>query len=218
MDRRSLVERTLIPPPSVFTAAILAGGAAQRLGGTDKSALAIGAHSILERQLTVLRALRPQQIIIVANDAERFRKTGVQVVPDRIVGLGALGGLYTALIDAPTERVLVIACDMPFLTAPFLSQLLVLGSTGDGAVPRDAHGQRHPLCASYSTRVASHLESRIHVGERRVHHALNGLALHDMGPDELTPFDPTGLLLTTVNTPDDYLGARRSAQDIAPAE
>ena len=41
-------------------------------------------------------------------------------------GAGALGGLYTALVEAPTEQVLVIGCDMPFLTAPFL-QFLVVG-------------------------------------------------------------------------------------------
>jgi len=163
----------------------------------------------------VLRELEPRHIVIVANDAERFRKTGVAVVPDRIVGLGALGGLYTALVDAPTDQVLVIACDMPFLTTRFLSRLLALGPIGDGAIPRDALGRRHLLCAWYSTRVASHLESRISDGERRVHDALDGVNLYDMGPDELAPFDPTGRLLTNVNTPEDYLGARRSAHDTA---
>ena len=46
------------------------------------------------------------------------------MIPDRIKGVGALGGLYTALADAPTEQVLVIACDMPFLAAPFLTRLV----------------------------------------------------------------------------------------------
>ena len=40
-----------------WTAAILAGGQARRLNGADKSALAIGATSILERQLIVLRTV-----------------------------------------------------------------------------------------------------------------------------------------------------------------
>jgi molybdopterin-guanine dinucleotide biosynthesis protein A len=52
----------------------------------------------------------------------------VPVVADGMAGAGVLGGLYTALVEAPTEQVLVIACDMPFLTAPFLSHLASLGA------------------------------------------------------------------------------------------
>ena len=42
-----------------WTAAILAGGQARRLGGVDKSALVVGTRSILERQLSLLRGSRP---------------------------------------------------------------------------------------------------------------------------------------------------------------
>src|SRR5882762_4393485 len=48
----------------MWTAAILAGGQARRLGGRDKSALRVGAESILERQLAVLRALTPHILIV----------------------------------------------------------------------------------------------------------------------------------------------------------
>jgi molybdenum cofactor guanylyltransferase len=63
-----------------------------------------------------------------------------------MAGAGVWGGLYTALIEAPTEQVLVIACDMPFLTAPFLFHLASLGAKVDAVVRRDADGL-HPLCA-----------------------------------------------------------------------
>ena len=79
------------------------------------------------------------------------------MVVDRIGGAGALGGLYTALVEAPTEQVLVIGCDMPFLTAPFLRYLAERGRDADAAIPRDEHG-RHPLCASYVRRTARYFQ------------------------------------------------------------
>jgi molybdenum cofactor guanylyltransferase len=98
----------------VWTAAILAGGQARRFGGADKSALPVGGHSILARQLAVLRSLTPH-ILIVASDERRYREAHVPVVLDRIQGAGSLGGIYTALVESPTDQVLVVACDMPFL-------------------------------------------------------------------------------------------------------
>jgi len=190
---------------AMWTAAILAGGQARRLGGVDKSALPVGSDSILDRQLELLRPLTPHILIVVG--AHGRRDAGVRVVVDRIAGAGALGGLYTALVEAPTEQVLVIACDMPFLTAPFLTRLAECGSDADAAVPRDDRG-RHPLCASYHRRIAVHVRSRIDRGLLRVGDALDGLDVREMGPDELAAFNPDGRLLLNVNTPADYEQAR----------
>jgi molybdopterin-guanine dinucleotide biosynthesis protein A len=194
----------------LFSAAILAGGQARRLGGRDKGALTVGAGSILERQLAVLREITPH-ILIVGGSAPREQIAGISKVPDRVPGAGALGGLYTAVADAPTEQVLVIACDMPFLTAPFLNRLAALGAGGGGvreaAVPHDARGL-HPLCASYARRIAERLRTRIEAGQLRVIDALADLDVRHIGSDELAPFDPDGRLLLNVNTPDDYARAR----------
>ena len=189
----------------MWTAAILAGGQARRLGGADKSALPVGGHSILARQLAVLRSLT-SHIVIVASDDRRYREARVPVVLDRIQGAGSLGGIYTALEEAPTDQVLVVACDMPFLTAPLLSRLMTLGAGVDVALPRDARG-RHPLCASWSRRVAPHLRARIDAGKLRILDALEGLEVRELGADELRHLDPSGRLLLNVNTPDDYARA-----------
>ena len=190
----------------MWTGAILAGGQARRLGGIDKSALVVGTGSILDRLLSLLRELTPH-ILIVAGETAGTAAADTTVVTDRIAGAGALGGLYTALVAAPTEQVLVIACDMPFLTASFLARLAQRGKGVDAALPRDERG-RHPLCASYDRRIAARLKARIDRGELRVGDALAGLDVRELGPDELAPFDPDGRLLLNVNTPADYERAR----------
>jgi molybdenum cofactor guanylyltransferase len=150
----------------------------------------------------VLRAITPH-ILIVGGDPSHGQAAGVPVVADRIAGAGALGGLYTALVEAPTDQVVVIACDMPFLTAPFLSRLAELGANAEAVVPRDVNGP-HPLCASYTRRVAERLRTRIEAGALRIIDALGDLQVRDLGPDELVPFNQDGRLLLNVNTPDDY--------------
>jgi len=166
----------------------------------------VGTGSILERQLSLLHGIT-SHILIVGSGRSEVQSDGIRMVADRIPGSGALGGLYTALIEAPTEQVLVIACDMPFLNAPFLTYLVERGSDVDAAVPCDARGL-HPLCASYARRVGDHLYHRITAGSLRVGDALMDLAVRKVGPDELAPFDPDGRLLCNVNTPDDYDRAR----------
>jgi molybdenum cofactor guanylyltransferase len=190
----------------LFSAAILAGGQARRLGGRDKSALAVGTATILDRQISVLRAITPH-IQIVGGDRLRGQGCGVPVVADRMAGAGALGGLYTALVEAECDQVLVIACDMPYLTPPFLSYLAAAGAGVEAAVPDD--GERlHPLCASYARGVAGRIERRLARGERRVIDALADMEIRRLGADELAPFDPEGRLLLNVNTPADYERAR----------
>ena len=182
----------------MWTAAVLAGGQGRRLGGRDKSALQVGDRSILARQIDILRPLAAHLLIISASD-------------DLVPGAGALGGLYTALVKAPTEQVLVIACDMPFISAPLLEALARGGEGVDVALPRDEHG-RHPLCASYQRRVAPHLKRSIDAGILRIGDALHGLQVRELGPDELEPFNRNGNVLFNVNTPDDYVSARLAAE------
>lgn len=188
-----------------WTAAILAGGRARRFGGLDKSALVVAGSTILDRQLALLRPLTPH-ILIVASDAHRYREAGVRVVLDRIQESGSLGGLYTALLEAPTEQLVVMACDMPFLTAPFLTRLAAAGDGVDAAVPRDGRGL-HPLCAAWSRRAVPHLRARLDERRLRVLDALPGLDVREIDAHELAQFDPDGRLLLNVNTPDDYARA-----------
>jgi molybdopterin-guanine dinucleotide biosynthesis protein A len=182
----------------MWTAAILDGGTARRMGGQDKSALAVGARSIRERQLAVLRGLTPH-ILIIGRDG----------IPDRVPDRGALGGIYTALLEAPTDPVLILAGDMPFVTAPFLAHLAAAGEDAAWAVvlPVAAAG-RHPLCAMYRRRVAALVKAHMDRGDLRVQDAVAGMQVRELGTAELSPFNRDGRLLTNVNTPEDYARAQ----------
>ena len=166
----------------MWVAAILAGGQAKRLEGRNKAALRLGREAVLERQLAVLRQV-VDRTVIIANDEAPYRLYGVPIIPDLTPGAGALGGVYTAIQSAQAARTLVVACDMPFLSVPFLSHLVEAGRDVDIAIPRAAHGYE-PLCATYSQRCAAVLKSRIEAGQLKVADVVanpQGLTIREIG-------------------------------------
>src|ERR1700693_124274 len=101
------------------SAAILAGGRAARFHGGDKSALVVDGRPILERQLAEVSQLTTDIMLV----GGRASHEGVRALQDRVPGCGPLGGLHAALTEAHGEVVLVLACDMPYITAPLLAYL-----------------------------------------------------------------------------------------------
>ena len=191
----------------MWTGAILAGGRSRRLEGRNKAALKIGNDTVLDRQLARLRRV-VDRIIIVAEDAVPFAWTGLQVVADLTPGDGALGALRTAIHAARSDRTLVMACDMPFVSEALLSYLVEAGRAADIAIPRTVRGYE-PLCATYSRRCADEMARLI--AERRFKLSevalIPGLIIREVGPDELGPFGPSDRLFFNINTPDDYARA-----------
>ena len=184
------------------TAAIIAGGQARRFGGRDKGELAIGDARIIDRQIAVLREVA-DHLVIVAHEADRYRSLGLPVFEDLVPGAGALGGIYTAITVAPDPQTLVVACDMPFLSVPFLRHLANAGCDVDLAIPRTADGYQ-PLCASYSRSCADPIRRRLEVGALKVLALLSDVQVREIGPDDIAPYDPDGMLFFNVNTPNDY--------------
>ncbi len=184
------------------TAAIIAGGDARRFGGRDKGALVIGEARIIDREIAVLREVA-DHLVIVANDPDRYRSLGLPIVEDLGPGAGALGGIYTAITVARDTPTLVVACDMPFLSARFLRHLAIAGREVDVAIPRTAEGYE-PLCASYSRGCADPIRRRIDAGALTVLGFLSDVRVREIGPEEIAPYDPDGTLFFNVNTPDDY--------------
>ena len=102
---------------------ILAGGGATRFDGKPKGLELVGGRRILDRVVDALLDALGTPPLLVANapDAACWR-TDLEVVGDDQPGLGALGGIYTAVVKGPAP-VVVVAWDMPFVSAPLLRAL-----------------------------------------------------------------------------------------------
>jgi molybdenum cofactor guanylyltransferase len=191
-----------------WSAAILAGGRARRLGGRAKPLLDVGGQSIVARQRAMFASFDVVPRLI-APDPAPLADLGLDIVADRD-DTGALGALWTALDAASTELVVVVAGDMPFLTADFVRALLHAAAGHDAAVPRTADGW-HPLAAVYRRSAGPTLRAALDAGERRVVAAVTALDCAVLDDGVLAALDPDGTLLCNVNTPDDYARAQRLA-------
>jgi molybdopterin-guanine dinucleotide biosynthesis protein A len=182
-----------------LAAAILTGGSARRLGGARKSALMVGGRTILARQLEVLAAVADP--VFAVTSADGVAEGGLELVRDRVPGAGTLGGIYTAIDASPHDRVLVIGCDMPFLSAALVGYMASLDA--DLVIPRTARGCE-PLCAIYSRACAAGIRARIDSGRLEASVLPEDVRVVEVGGRTLAAFDPHGLLFVNVNTPHDY--------------
>lgn len=183
------------------TAAILVGGRAARFGGRDKSALVVEGQSILERQLAELLRLTAD-VLIVGRDTPHAR---ARAVPDRVPGCGPLGGLQTALGEARGDPTIVVACDMPFVSAPLLGYLAALAGDADAVVPKTERGY-HPLCAAYTRACLEAVSRRLAGGRLKMTDLFADVRLRVVTTEELDRFGDRHRLLTNVNTPAEYDG------------
>jgi molybdenum cofactor guanylyltransferase len=202
----------------MWTGAILAGGQSRRLGGLNKANLILGSPAaetpeglrgttVLARQLARLARV-VDRTIIIANNVDDFRGAGVAVIPDAEPGAAAIGALYTAVHSSDTDAVLVIACDMPFVSEALLRYLVDAGRTADIAIPRTVRGYE-PLCATYSRRSAAAIKRLMEEGRFKLSDValIPDLTIREIGSGELAAFGHEDVLFFNINTPDDYARA-----------
>jgi molybdenum cofactor guanylyltransferase len=139
---------------------VLAGGASRRMG-RDKALLPLGSATMVEQIACAVRSAAGN--VTIMGPVERYARLGFPVVPDKIENCGPLGGLYSALSITKTDWNVLVACDMPHVTAIFLTQLIEAAQATDAdcLVP-ETGGKLDPLCAVYHRRVAAAAESAIH--------------------------------------------------------
>src|SRR3954468_21960347 len=93
---------------AALSAAALAGGESRRMG-TDKALLPLvtGGQPMLGLVLERLSSVA-DDVLIVANEQERYASFGARVVPDLHPQVGALGGIQAAVTWSSHEHCLVV--------------------------------------------------------------------------------------------------------------
>ena len=111
--------------------------------GRDKSALPVNGEPLWQRQLAILRATDPAELFISGKNDGPYANAGVEILADEFPDCGPLGGIATALRRCTGDRLLVLAVDMPAMTADFLRTLLDQSHrTAMGVVPSVADDVR----------------------------------------------------------------------------
>jgi molybdopterin-guanine dinucleotide biosynthesis protein A len=125
-----------VDPLPPYTAVVLAGGRAARLGGQAKPQLQVGGRTMLD---TVLAAVADADRRIVVGPPQPG-PAGVVRVRERPPGGGPVAALRAGLGEVATETVALLAGDLPFLTAALVAELRSR-LTGDGVLVVDETGR-----------------------------------------------------------------------------
>ncbi len=134
----------------IVDAIVLAGGAGRRLGGVDKAALRVAGKPLLDRVVAACGEAR--DVVVVG--AERPTMRPVQWTLEEPPGGGPLAGLAAgvARLRLDSEQVVVLATDLPYVTAADVDRLLSAIADADAVVFVDASDRAQPLCAAYDVR------------------------------------------------------------------
>jgi len=192
---------------------VLAGGRSRRFGGLPKGLELVGQQRIIDRVATALRAVT-DDLLLAANDADAAAwLPGVRVARDLRRDAGGLGGLESAL--AESRDVLIVAWDMPFVTADLLRRIVEEARVTDAialVAPSDSPFGVEPFCGFYAARAGEALARFLDSGQRAAHDflvSLPGTRVLNANTPALTPHS-----LLSVNTAEDLARARALAEHV----
>ncbi|MBO9540331.1 molybdenum cofactor guanylyltransferase [bacterium] len=184
----------------IEAAVLLAGGKSQRMG-QDKARLPFGSEPLAARVYRTLAEVFPQ-VVVVTNQPD-FPVPGAFCISDRFPGNGPLEGLASAFEAIDADRVLLVACDMPFLQPELLRALANEPDDADVIAPRTPRF-REPLLAIYSRRLLPVLRERLGAGDCRVCGLIDDVNHREIGPEALRQHDPELRSFWNLNRPEDY--------------
>jgi molybdopterin-guanine dinucleotide biosynthesis protein A len=192
---------------------------ASRFGGRPKGLERVGGKRILDHLVDVMTAALGEPPLLVANapDAGSWRPD-LRTVSDIRPGLGALGGIYTAVVESPAP-VVCVAWDMPFVSQSLIRELAGELERHDAVLP-ESGGRRgvEPLCAAYGPACRDAISDSLTSGD------LRAIGFHDRIRVGILPLarvrllaDPE-FLFFNVNTADDLAKADQLWQQHASSQ
>jgi molybdopterin-guanine dinucleotide biosynthesis protein A len=136
-------------------AAVLAGGLARRLGGTDKALLPLAGVPLIGHVLARLTPQAGRTVINANGDPARFARFALPVVADTVGGqAGPLAGILAAMTwaahEAPRARwVAVVPADTPFIPLDLVTRLREAAADGGAIAVARSAGIIHHVVGLY---------------------------------------------------------------------
>ena len=201
-----------------ITAAVLAGGRSMRMG-IDKTLLPVDGETLVARVVSAVGEVCAHTMV-VTNRPEALEDAGlpatVRVVTDEVPYQGPLGGLVTALAEAPDEWMLAVAADMPHLSPAVVRALWEARDQAQVVVPVGDKGPE-PLLALYSTSVLPAARKVLETGRRRLVALFSEVDVVEVPLGSLRDVDPDLASFVNVNTPEELAEVREGAAPAALA-
>jgi molybdopterin-guanine dinucleotide biosynthesis protein A len=128
-----------------FDALVLAGGGSTRFGGVDKAMLVLEGETLLDR---VLKATAGAVSTVVVGPVRTTCRAVEWTVEDPPSG-GPVAGIAAGLTHGTSPVVVLLSCDLPWLTNDDVAKLVNGLGEHDGHGLRDTEGREQQLAAAY---------------------------------------------------------------------
>lgn len=174
--------------------------------GTNKALLKIDGLTIIERIAAEIRKITTE-IIIVTNNFADYQFLNLPMVEDKIKGKGPLAGIQAGLAESKNEKNLIVACDMPFISAQLGEFLLQTLDEYEAAVP-EVSGTLHPLYAAYRKETIGAVNRALDDENLKIRHFLQMVNTKIVKEDEF-PFTLKEEYLYNMNQTNEYEHALR---------
>jgi len=161
--------------------------------GRDKGLVSLNKEPMIAHVLRELEILKISTKVIANNPA--YRKFELPVYNDVIADRGPMGGLLTAMENTRAEMVLLIACDMPFITMGAIEKLL--NNADDEQIIASISNQKiNPLFSIYPVTLKEKIKKSIVAGELK----MTDFILKNQ--HVLLPFEneKSGIIFNNINT------------------
>jgi molybdopterin-guanine dinucleotide biosynthesis protein A/molybdopterin converting factor small subunit len=173
--------------------------------GQPKALLPFAGEPLIVHTVRILRQ-RFSDVVVVAAPEQELPALPVTLVRDAVAYQGPVSGIYYGLQAAQADVCFVTSCDAPFLNLPVIAYLLSLITDYEVVVPH-WQGRLQPLHAVYRRSVAPFLYEQLQKGELRPIFLYPKVQTREVSEEEIRRFDPEGLSLRNMNTPEDYQAA-----------
>jgi molybdopterin-guanine dinucleotide biosynthesis protein A len=180
--------------------------------GGDKAFLQLDGRALVDRMLHVSCAVARGARIV--GSGEKFRGYA-EIVEDAFPGCGPLAGIHAALRASGEELNLILAVDMPFVSAELLQYLVEQAAANDAlaTVPR-VEERWQPLCAVYRREFAGIAEQSLREGKYKIDPLFRRVRVASVEEQELRARGFSAEMFRNLNTPEDW----KSVQSLANAK
>jgi molybdenum cofactor guanylyltransferase len=168
--------------------------------GKPKALIELDGIPLWERQIKLLREIGPKELMISAGNDWNVGQGPWTVLRDRTPVLGPIEGIAVALASMSTDFLLVLAIDMPAMSAAYL--LALVGEAGPMGIVPVIDGCYQGLAAIYPRSVSAILEDARGSADRSLQHFIRRALSDDLLVERPVSEAERGLF-RNVNRPED---------------
>lgn len=189
---------------------VLAGGHGNRIGG-EKATVELAGSPLIHFPLAAVEEAGLEPMVVAKTDTA-LPPLNTRVIREPDLPRHPLCGIVAALRSAAERPLVVVGCDMPFVSAALLAWL---GSAREPLVVPALGGVLQPLPARYGPALLPALEAELN-REAPLLRTVESLQPRQIAEEDLERFGEPRLLFRNVNTHEDLKAAERLLEPVDP--